>query len=533
MRGKTQLMKPGSGMVQNRTHQPAVQRQVANQRGSGESVNDLAKEVYEAFDGAGTNEQTVYRILNLPGSQLRGIITAYNNKYSDDFVVRLRAEMRDYGWSSEDWQFAAYQMKRAGLGMKLPKENDTNLSIRRRGIKSSHTGKAVFPEERVSYQLEDSYDSYQWYAVNDYSSLAKFDKKDSARVEGADTKKGTFKAGFPGTHRIVCRASKKGQAPVFYEHEQTVNSYAKDEIGTEGVSFEYLAHFLAYKDKSFFDEGKKTNPNDAWKKSQAILSKMGYDLRTAQLYRGNFGFDAVRIQSLEGLSRKPVIAFRGTQPSQLADIATDLNSIGVGFNQMHNNLKLILNIIKDAGGYADFTGHSLGGALAQYVATYYPGVASKVVTFQAPAIDRESAETFSQQKNKPQVTHNFSDNDVVDLAGGKHLDGTFYRHALDSFFTHTDFMFLSPEFKEIRKILGITDDYVTKHMGKEAFSKSGAVRKYSEYPHPIKSAITEGLRQLTAGGLRRIYEQIRKSKFKKEIVEIQQELKKFQDAQSQ
>ncbi|EAY31133.1 lipase family protein [Microscilla marina] len=528
MRGKTQLMKP---LVQNQFQSTIGQRQ-ATQGVANVSPHRLAKEIYEAFDGIGTNEQAVYRVLNLPSSQLQSVVKVYNATYKDDFVTRLRAEMSDNGWSTQDWQFAAYQMKRARLGLMLPKESITRLSIRRRGIKSSHVRKAIYPDDRVSYELEENYDSYQWYAVNDHHSTTTFGKESKARVTGANARKSSFQAGFPGNHRIVCRASKKGQAPVFYEHEQVVSSYAKD-IGTEGVSFEYLAHYLAYRDQSFFAEGKKARPNDAWKKAQNILLGMGYDLRTAQLYSGKGGFDAVRIQALEGLSTKnPVIAFRGSQPTEIADILTDLNPTGVGFDQLYRNLSLILQIIKDAGGYADFTGHSLGGALAQYVATYYPGVASRVVTFQAPAIDKKSAARFAQQKNKPQVTHHFSDNDIVDLAGGNHLTGEFYRHALDSFFTHTDYMFLSPQFKDIRRILGISDDYIATHMGTEVFQKVGVIRKYSEYPHPIKSAITEGLRQLTSSGVRKVYELLRKSKFKDDIVRIQQQLKQFQDTQA-
>lgn len=533
MSEKTQLKSQQGAMVQNHAHRPVAQRQVANQfaqNAKRESSQDLAKEAYEAFDGAGTDEQAIFRILNLPGHQLQQVIKSYNSQYKDDFISRLKAEMSNFGWGDDDWQFAAYQIKRAGLGAVLPKEAATNMSIRRQGIKSSHRGKAVHPEDKVSYQLDQPYDSYQWYAVNDYTATDIYEKTGKSRVEGADTGKASFKASFPGNHRIVCKAIKKGQAPVFYEYEQTVTSYAK-EIGTEGVSFEFLAHFLAYKDKSFFEEGKKARPSDGWKKSQGILAKMGFDLRTAQLYRGKNGFDAVRIQPLEGLSRNPVIAFRGTQPSQLDDIVTDLNPVGVGFDQLYKNLGLILQIIKDAGGYADFTGHSLGGALAQYVATYYPGVASRVVTFQAPAIDKQSAALFNQQKDKPKVSHHFSDNDVVDLAGGNHLDGEFYRHALDSFFTHTDFMFLSPQFKAIRQTLGINDAFIEQHMGKEAFAHSGAIRKYDEYPHPIKSAITEGLRKLTSTNLRKIYEVIRKSQFKEDIERIQQELKEFQNAQ--
>ena len=526
---KTQLLKSDETMVQSQEQQSTSQ-QLTNRfvpNSTEESTGDLVRQVYEAFSGLGTDEQAVHRVLNLPHQQLKMVIAQYEATYKEKFIPRLRDEMKSF-WSDEDWQFAAYQLKTAGFGAYLPKETATNFTIKRSGIKSSHTRKAVYPGDRVSYQLNQNYDSYQWYAVNDFNTTEAYDKKNGSMTKGSSAAVGSFKAGFPGSHKIVCKASKKGQAPIFYEFQQEVHSYA-EELGVENVSFEYLAHFLAYKDEDFINQGQTNSPSKSWQQANKILRRMGYDLRTAHVYHGRQDFDAVRIQPLRGLSKNPVIAFRGTQPTHIEDITTDLNPVGVGFDQMYKNVNLILQIIKDAGGKADFTGHSLGGALAQYAAAYYPGVANRVVTFQAPGIDKESAAQFARQKNRPQVTHNIADNDVVDLAGGSHLQGDVYRHELNSWFTHTDYMFVAPQFKSIRQQLGLTDTYLEKELEQNAdFPAFKTIRKYDEYPHPIKSTIVESLRQLGSSGFRKIYEQIRKSKFKRDIAKVQQQLRNFQ-----
>lgn len=531
---KTQLQSTEGNMVQNQAQQSAHQSQASNRfikDENKETPKDLAKQLHEAFSGAGTDEQVVHRVLNQPKEALRKVFQQYKADYNEEVIPRLRDEMRDFGWNEDEWQFAAYQIASAGLGKLLSSVSTPKFSIKQRGIKSSHKGKVVHPGTRVSYQLNQQYDSYQWYAVNDFDTAKLYDKKDSSFVQGSTGATGSFKAGFPGSHKIICKASKKGQASVFHEYVQEVQSYAQ-ELGVENVSFEYLAHFLAYKDDSFFNQGNTNQPDKSWSQAAKVLEKMGYDLKSAQVYHGKQDFDAVRIQPLKGMSRNPVIAFRGTQPTHWDDITTDLNPVGVGFDQLYKNVDLILQIIKDAGGRADFTGHSLGGALAQYAAAYYPNVANRVVTFQAPGIDKQSAELFAKQKNRPQVTHNIADNDVVDLAGSSHLEGDIYRHELNSWFTHTDYMLAAPQFKEIRKQLRITDDHLENELGQNAnFPAFKTIRKYDEYPHPIKNAIVESLRQLGSSGLRKIYETIRKSKFKKDIARVQRELKQFQDTQ--
>lgn len=531
MWGKTQLSKSSGTMVQNRRRPSSNQQRNANGiiPSTKESTGDWVRQIRQAFSGLGTDEQMVYRILDLPKDELKMVVAQYEAIYKEKFVPRLKSEMSSF-WSSEDWNFAAYQLKSAGLGELLTNVSAPKFSVKQGGIKSSHAGKAVYPGDRVSYQLKQDYDSYQWYAVNDFDATEAYDKKDATMAKGSSAAVGSFKAGFPGTHKIICKATKKGQAPVFHEFQQEVHSHA-EELGEENVSFEYLAHFLAYKDEDFINQGQTNSPGKSWQKANKILSNMGYNLKSAQVYHGKHDFDVVRIQPLNGMSKNPVIAFRGTQPTHLDDITTDLNPIGVGFDQFYTNLNLILQVIKDAGGKADFTGHSLGGALAQYAAAYYPNVASRVVTFQAPGIDSASAATFARQKNRPEVTHNIADNDVVDLAGSKHLQGDVYRHELNSWFTHTDYMFVAPQFKSIRQKLGLTDNYLERELEQQAdFPAFKTIRKYDEYPHPIKSAIVEGLRQLGSSGLRKLYEILRTTKFKQDIAQVQQRLSRWQQA---
>lgn len=67
-------------------------------------------------------------------------------------------------------------------------------------------------------------------------------------------------------------------------------------------------------------------------------------------------------------SQDYIISFRGTEMSELNDIATDLN---LGWPQHERSRDAILteiNKILTAGGRVELTGHSLGGALAQFAA---------------------------------------------------------------------------------------------------------------------------------------------------------------------
>ncbi|MDQ2806252.1 MAG: hypothetical protein M3Z04_04925 [Chloroflexota bacterium] len=111
-----------------------------------------------------------------------------------------------------------------------------------------------------------------------------------------------------------------------------------------------------------------------------------------------------------------VVSFRGTQPSEWGDVATDFNPDGVGQDQFELNRPIIQQAMQAAArsGPAIVTGHSLGGALAQRAASEYPGLVSQVTTFQSPGINRSETaklDAFNAQHK----------------ADGRAIDSTHYR----------------------------------------------------------------------------------------------------------
>jgi Ca2+-binding RTX toxin-like protein len=65
-------------------------------------------------------------------------------------------------------------------------------------------------------------------------------------------------------------------------------------------------------------------------------------------------------------SKDYIISFRGTEPGSLADIATNANLGWLQFDNSRDEIRTMLRDLLAEGGSVDVTGHSLGGALAQF-----------------------------------------------------------------------------------------------------------------------------------------------------------------------
>src|SRR5215469_4934157 len=112
----------------------------------------------------------------------------------------------------------------------------------------------------------------------------------------------------------------------------------------------------------------------------------------------NNAHDGFQAFGLVSPTEAPVLVLRGTDDSK--DVTADSNRTGTGFNQFSDNwlgkkgIKAWLDSASfassaNAGGAVDIVGHSLGGALAQWVAAAYTHAGhnvGRVVTFNAPGI---------------------------------------------------------------------------------------------------------------------------------------------------
>lgn len=131
----------------------------------------------------------------------------------------------------------------------------------------------------------------------------------------------------------------------------------------------------------------------------------------------------------------PVLVLRGTDDSK--DVTADANRTGVGFNQFSDNwlgkkgVKAWLDSApvtnSEILGAVDIVGHSLGGALAQWVAAAYTHAGhdvGRVVTFNAPGISAAYARRFNASR-AISVTDYITSDDIVSMGGQAYISGQY------------------------------------------------------------------------------------------------------------
>ncbi|MCA9997545.1 MAG: DUF4157 domain-containing protein [Anaerolineales bacterium] len=270
-------------------------------------------------------------------------------------------------------------------------------------------------------------------------------------------------------------------------------------ISDQDIQYEIIAHVLAYRDV-ISSTGSK------------LLEKWGYEDHWVTTINDEstslFAGLLMPNPEKKHLQRIPIIAFRGSKEWEDL-LISDTHPIAVGYDQFIANKNIISQLISEAGGKVDVTGHSLGGALAQHAAAAFPSKINRVVTFQSPAISEEQAESFRSFGDRPPVTHHIATGDIVDTAGESHLEGGFFRHSVGGGLrAHLKLLFTTPEFKDRREELGITDDILNK-LGVELEKSYSPITSHEQYPHEVKNATDEPLRKilglrpyLIAGGIK-------------------------------
>jgi hypothetical protein len=133
------------------------------------------------------------------------------------------------------------------------------------------------------------------------------------------------------------------------------------------------------------------------------------------------------------LGKAPVLAIRGTEQTNRFDWWSDANPYGVGWNQFQSAIELgIKTWIQEASTPENtaisvkphITGHSLGGALTQWIAADYSaqGTLGEIVTFNSPGISVLGANSFVGAEK---VTHYITSTDVVSMAGFQYVPGRY------------------------------------------------------------------------------------------------------------
>lgn len=139
---------------------------------------------------------------------------------------------------------------------------------------------------------------------------------------------------------------------------------------------------------------------------------------------GHAGFQILTCRPRANSQARPILAFRGTEPTELEDILTDLDQAGIGVYQWYQNRALVASTLERlaTSGPIIVTGHSLGGALAQITEANHADLVAQVVTFQSPGIPRALVESGALRR-RAVATHYRVMGDLVHLAGESYTPG--------------------------------------------------------------------------------------------------------------
>jgi pimeloyl-ACP methyl ester carboxylesterase len=276
------------------------------------------------------------------------------------------------------------------------------------------------------------------------------------------------------------------------------------EIGNQDVVLEQLAHRGAnkaipgdlLKQWGYREAGAVADPESGFR---SVLFMPTAEALSGQSEEGQIA------RMIHGGPPPPVLAFRGTQEKR--GMQDDTNREGIGTYQFESNAGRIAQMFGAAGGKAVVAGHSLGGALAQLAASRFPGLVSRVVTFQAPAVSAEAAEKVNQHnatsapEDKISSTHYRASGDLVHTAGEKLTKGdvyTFESKGIGNPMDHLQFPLARLAAARGSMIPGVTDQ------GKEAKDKLLNVKKTDSDKEKsgLMPRLAEGGRKLLGGVVR-------------------------------
>ncbi len=210
-----------------------------------------------------------------------------------------------------------------------------------------------------------------------------------------------------------------GQQPAVAAGAQQAEAAQPQPLATDAV-IEQLAHGMVAKELDDRDE--------------AFLAANGY--RALPIIRGMREFVMRTFLPTQG-GKAPIVAFRGTVPTKVQTVIADLDPSGIGMYQFNPNRALIEGQIRAAAssGKIISSGHSLGGALAQIAAATFPDAVERIVTFQAPGVERETAQRLQDynEQNPDQAiesSHHRVKNDLVPMGGEALTPGMVHNHEM-------------------------------------------------------------------------------------------------------
>ncbi len=271
---------------------------------------------------------------------------------------------------------------------------------------------------------------------------------------GRESQSNNLGANF-GAHPMEARSADPVQmrtmSPSLVQDNEVVQR-KKEMVGPEAipdahVGYEYIAK-LAYRDTAEI----QTNPEVV-----QFLSNFGYSAAGAQVIKGSNGLAMLYIPASPEGGNPPIIAFRGTEPTEISDLLADIDLSYIGEPQFTNNKEMIESTMEAAGSQVVLLGHSLGGALAQKASLEFTSMTKEVVTFQAPGLGLSEKGEMDDREDLPMSTHHLAEHDLVDRAGLAHTPGEVFIHdsSLLPLTSHTTPLFGTSQFADQREALGI------------------------------------------------------------------------------
>ncbi|WP_322744332.1 Calx-beta domain-containing protein [Planktothrix mougeotii] len=163
------------------------------------------------------------------------------------------------------------------------------------------------------------------------------------------------------------------------------------------------------------------------------------------------------------LGKPPVLTIRGTNNAE--GVLDDFDPRGVGFDQFLSKKDALIKWLSKVSQPVpedkkftfepSITGHSLGGALTQWVASEYTqkGELGEIVTFNSPGISTSSANSFRANQTGT-VTHYVSSGDFVSMAGEAYLPGNYVLSEFSGITLNgIDFSRLNPAYKHLAPVI--------------------------------------------------------------------------------
>lgn len=189
------------------------------------------------------------------------------------------------------------------------------------------------------------------------------------------------------------------------------------------AAYEYLARKIAYGDgHAGYSRG---DPLDFTIDNTETGTSETWHFLVREIYEPSWynGFEAILLEQVDGAGtslKQAVLACGGTD--QLIDYLTDLDPIGIGYLEFALNAGDVyddLEALAEEGCAISLTGHSLGGALAQWFAVYANSMGDvaeidSLVTFNSPGISKT---TPRKDTKIDTIRHFVNDGDLISMAG--------------------------------------------------------------------------------------------------------------------